>query len=173
MKRERIHTLVLSGLFAALTCVATLIIHIPTVTKGYVNLGDCIVNISAWVLGPAYAAASAGIGSALADIISGYAVYAPATLVIKALMAVTAYIVYAAVKKRTKSAAACISGAIAAELVMCGGYFLFEGLLYHSFAAAALGITGNLMQGLIGTVSSVFLYETIAKHIPFKSGLSR
>lgn len=48
--------------------------------QGYVNLGDCAVLMSAWVLGPLYGGAAAGIGSALADLLSGYAHYVPAPL---------------------------------------------------------------------------------------------
>lgn len=45
--------------------------------QGYVNLGDCAVLISAWMLGPLYGGAAAGIGSALADLLSGYAHLCP------------------------------------------------------------------------------------------------
>ena len=91
--KDKVKVLTLAALFTAMTTVATLLIQIPTPTKGYVNLGDSIVNIAAWVLGPVYGAAAAGIGSALADIISGYVVYAPATLVIKAAMAAVSFFV--------------------------------------------------------------------------------
>lgn len=169
MNSKQIRKTVLTGLFAALACVSTLIIHIPTVTKGYVNLGDCIVNISAWVLGPAYGAAASGIGSALADIISGYAVYAPATLVIKALMAAVSAVVFFAVRKRKRGAFACVAASLAAEVIMCLGYFAFEGVLYHSFAAAALGISANIAQGAMGMIASTALYEVLVKHIDIRA----
>ena len=76
---ENLKKLTLAGALAALTTVFTLLIQIPSPTKGYINLGDTVVNIAAWVLGPLYGGAAAGIGSALADLISGYTVYAPAT----------------------------------------------------------------------------------------------
>ncbi|MBO5104667.1 MAG: ECF transporter S component, partial [Ruminococcus sp.] len=91
---EKVHLLTLTGVLTALTTVATIVIQIPTPTKGYVNLGDVFVNISAWVLGGMYGAAAGGIGSALADIITGYAFYAPATLIIKALMAFACFKMY-------------------------------------------------------------------------------
>ena len=69
MNNKKLRMVTYTALFAALTCIATMIIRIPTPTKGYVNLGDCLVNISAWILGPAYGAAAAGIGSAFADIL--------------------------------------------------------------------------------------------------------
>ena len=49
-------------LLAALCCVATMIIKIPSPLKGYLNLGDCIVLVSGWLLAPGYALAAAGIG---------------------------------------------------------------------------------------------------------------
>ena len=90
MKQTKLRTLILAAMFAALTCVATMIIHIPSPIGGYFNLGDCMVLLSAFVLGPVWGTAAGGIGSALADVICGYFVYAPGTLVIKALMALAA-----------------------------------------------------------------------------------
>ena len=51
---------VFSAMFAALICVATMIIRIPTI-GGYLNLGDCVVLLSGWVLGPAFGFCAAGI----------------------------------------------------------------------------------------------------------------
>ena len=91
MKHQKLYHLVLAALFAALTYVATNIIRVPIpATDGYINLGDCVVLLGAFLLGPVYGAAAGGIGSALADILSGYAVFAPGTFVIKALIAVIA-----------------------------------------------------------------------------------
>ena len=75
--------IVLASLFAALTCVATMFIRIPSPVSGYLNLGDGFVLLSAFLLGPALGSVSAGIGSVLADLLSGYPMYAVGTLVIK------------------------------------------------------------------------------------------
>ena len=95
MKQTKLRTLILAAMFAALTCVATMIIHIPSPIGGYFNLGDCMVLLSAFVLGPVWGTAAGGIGSALADVICGYFIYAPGTLVIKALMALAAALRFA------------------------------------------------------------------------------
>ena len=86
----RTRALVMTALLAALACVATLVIRIPSPTGGYMNLGDTIVLLGAYLLGGAYGAAAGAVGPALADLISGYMVYVPATLVIKAVMALIA-----------------------------------------------------------------------------------
>ena len=90
MRASRWSRLVYTALFTALTTVATLVIQVPSPMSGYVNLGDAMVLLSAWILGPVYGTAAAGIGSMLADLLSGYAYYAPGTLVIKCLMAFVA-----------------------------------------------------------------------------------
>ena len=73
---EKTRKLVYAALFAALTCVMTMIVKIPVpATGGYVNLGDCVVLLAGWVLGPMYGGAAAGLGSMLADLVSGYPLY--------------------------------------------------------------------------------------------------
>ena len=84
MNDKKIRKLVLAALLAALVCVATMVVQIPSPMQGYVNLGDCFVLLSGWLLGPWYGFAAGGIGSMLADLFLGYAHYAPGTLVIKA-----------------------------------------------------------------------------------------
>ena len=73
-----------------------MLVQIPSPTNGYLNLGDAVVLLGAYLLGPAYGAAAGGVGPALADLLSGYAMYVPGTLVIKALMGLTAALLYRA-----------------------------------------------------------------------------
>ena len=73
MNDKKIRKLVLAALLAALVCVATMVVQIPSPMQGYVNLGDCFVLLSGWLLGPWYGFAAGGIGSMLADIFLGYA----------------------------------------------------------------------------------------------------
>ena len=87
MKQQNrtLQQLVLSAMFAALCWAATMLVQIPTVA-GYTNIGEGMCLLSGLVLGPWYGFFAAGIGSALADLISGYAYYVPATFVIKGLV---------------------------------------------------------------------------------------
>ena len=63
MNDKKIRKLVLAALLAALVCVATMVVQIPSPMQGYVNLGDCFVLLSGWLLGPWYGFAAGGIGS--------------------------------------------------------------------------------------------------------------
>lgn len=61
MNDKKIRKLVLAALLAALVCVATMVVQIPSPMQGYVNLGDCFVLLSGWLLGPWYGFAAGGI----------------------------------------------------------------------------------------------------------------
>lgn len=87
MTNQNIKKLVTAALLAAMTCVATMIIKIPTPTFGYIHPGDGFVLLCGVVLGPLPGALAAGIGSMFSDIFSGYVTWAPATFIIKALTA--------------------------------------------------------------------------------------
>ena len=80
--------IILAALFAALACVATMSIRIPTIgTGGYIHPGDAIVILCGVILGPVWGFLAAGIGSCMADLLGGYFVYVPITLIIKGLVA--------------------------------------------------------------------------------------
>jgi len=161
MKRNT-KNLVFAAMLAAVTCAATLVIHIPSPLHGYINLGDCFVLLSGWLLGPLYGFLAAGIGSALADLFLGYAVYAPVTFAVKGLVALTAYLLIKTfVKIKNKPVTYSLSGVIA-ELVMIGGYYVFEGFMY-GWKASLVNIPPNGIQAVAGIVCATLLVTVINK----------
>lgn len=161
--------LVTAALFAALTCVATMVIQIPTpVTSGYIHLGDGFVILSGIFLGPLYGALAAGIGSMLADLLTGYMAYAPITFVIKALAALAAGFIFQELSKKQKSFSLfpVLTGGIFAALIVAFGYFIAEAGVLGYGAAAAASIPHNLVQGAFGVVISAVLSHALVK-VPF------
>ena len=157
---DRTKLLVMTALFAALGYVATRVLMVPSPTGGYMNLGDTVVLLGAYLLGPVCGAVAGGIGPALADLLSGYAIYVPGTLVIKALMALTAALLYRALGKKNWALVVC--GA-AAEAIMVVGYCLFDGFLAGNLAAGLAGIPSNLMQAAFGLAASTLLALVLKK----------
>ena len=155
--------IIFSSMLAALTCVATMVIKIPSPLNGYINLGDCIVLLSGWLLSPVYGFFAAGLGSALADLFSGYAAYAPATFLIKGLMALIACGGVKLFQKRVDKQFSRIISGITAELFMIAGYWLFEGFLY-GFISSAVNIPANGLQGLAGLILGILLIHIFEKH---------
>lgn len=158
----RIKKLIYSALFTALCCGATMVIKFPTIMGGYVNAGDAVVLLGAFLLGPGWGALAAGLGSALADILSGYVIYAPATLVIKAAMALVAGGLLNSLGLRRPNPAALMAGAIG-ELIMVAGYFLY-GCFVLGFGLGALAdVPINLLQGAFGASAGATLFGALLK----------
>lgn len=122
----------MTALFAALACVATMSIRIPTPgTGGYIHPGDAIVILAGIILGPVYGMLAGGIGSALSDLIGGYFVYVPITLVIKGLVALVSGLIYQKMCRYGKNRyVAVILGGITDIVFVAGGYFICEFFLY-------------------------------------------
>ena len=150
--------LVTAALLAAMTCVATMGIKVPSPLNGYLNLGDCIVLLAGWMLSPALGFLSAGLGSALADVFSGYVTYAIPTFIIKGLMALIAFYGFKLLNKRLGDVLSRLISGISAEITMILGYYLFEGFLY-GFIPSAVNIPANAVQGVAGLVLGVLLIK--------------
>ena len=143
MKQQNrtLRQLVLSAMFAALCWAATMLVQIPTVA-GYTNIGEGMCLLSGLVLGPWYGFFAAGIGSALADLISGYAYYVPATFVIKGLVALVAALLLRPLLKKGRKLPfwqlALVE--LPSEVVMVAGDFGYEALIIGQGLAAAASI---------------------------------
>ena len=158
MRDANIKKLVLAALMAALTYVATSIVQIPSPMQGFVNLGDCIVLLSGWILGPWWGAAAGG--SMLVDLLGGYGHYAPGTLVIKGCMALVAALIVKAMKE---SKASYVISAVVSEVIMVAGYFGYASLLLGKGWGAAASIPGNLVQGAMGMVIGLVLLVVLKR----------
>lgn len=151
---SRTKMMVMTALFIALGYVASSVLMIPLPAGGYVNPGDAVVLLGAYLLKPAYGAVAAGLGPALADFLGGYGIYVPATLIIKSLMGLTAAVLYRVLGKRSWSLVVC---GIAAETIMVVGYCLYDGFLAGTMAAGLAGVPGNMVQAVFGITVSTML----------------
>ena len=161
MRNIKTLKLVQSALLAALCLLLTRVVTIPAPT-GYVNLGDCAVLLSAWILGPIWGGMAAGIGTMLADVLSGYVSYAPATFLIKFAMAVIAALIFRTLEQRQRLTAH-IVGTVSAEILMVAGYYIFESVCLGVGAAAAASVPANMVQGVAGAVSGVLGIGALSK----------
>lgn len=170
--------LVVAALMAAFTCVATMSIQIPTPTLGYIHPGDCLVLLCGIILGPVVGSLSAGIGSMFADILSGYAIYAIPTLVIKGVTALIAALVFQKLKQvwKTKQTFIFVIAGILAEINMVFGYFLnkiiqtmflagaYNGETFAAgLASATGGIFSNCIQGTAGIILGALLLPILSQ----------
>jgi uncharacterized membrane protein len=151
-----------SAITAAIVFVVTWTLRFPvpvaSISGAYVNAGDVVIFISAYLFGGPMAAVSAAIGSALADTAAGAAVYVPATFLIKGLMGLCCGFL-SAKKQFPMYAVSCVIGGA----IMTVGYALYEFAIFGmTYAAASLPF--NLVQWAGSTVIAIVLYP-IAKRL--------
>ena len=151
MKYSKIHCMTLTALFAALIYLLTAYLHIPS-ANGYTHIGDAFIYLAGALLPPGYAAAAGAIGAALADLLTGYAFWAPGSIIIKTLTALFF--------TSTASKILCTRNLVALipSFVLCvGGYYLYEALLIQNFVSPLAGIPGYCIQVLASAVVYLLL----------------
>lgn len=158
MKRNRkLFQLIYAAVFAALIFVVTAIIPpLPIGTLGYAHLGDGLIFIAAALLDAPYAIFAAVLGGSLSDLLSPYGSYAmwlPATIIIKGLTALA----FTSKKRRM----ICVRNIVALFIstVLCsGGYYLYEAVVIaKNFASPLISIPFNLMQSVVGAVLFIII----------------
>lgn len=118
---QKLRRITASGIFAALIYVFTAYLHIPT-GAGYTHAGDGIIFLAACILPTPYAAAAGAVGGALADGLSGFPVWIPATIIIKAVTSL-----FFSSKGEKIITFRNILGIIPSGIVCIVGYSLYEG----------------------------------------------
>ena len=151
--------IVLTAMMTALCAVATYAIAFPFPSgMGYFNLGDVIVLLAGWLLGPLYGALAAGLGSMLADLFLGFTAYMPATFLIKGCVACVGWCLYALTKRMVKKEGLDflprLLAGVCAEVIMVAGYLFFEGVVLGLGAGAFATVLGNAVQALCGCVGA-------------------
>lgn len=155
---QSIRRLTTAGVLAAAIILLTTLVSIPMPGGlGYINLGDVGVLLAGMLLGGGWGALCAGAASALSDVLLGYTVYAPATFIIKGLVALVAGILFAKTQKKIRYAALYL-----AALIVPIGYFLYELLLYGA-ASAIPNILFNTLQCMTGAVVATILGVMLLK----------
>jgi uncharacterized membrane protein len=149
-RKKTLRLIAFCGITAAFVFLGTQL-RIPTAI-GYINLGDAVILIASYVIGPA-AFFPAAIGSAIADLIAGYPMYILPTFVIKGLMGLAAGLILKHPEHRPHLVKRLLAG-VAAEIIMVIGYFAVEVFLYD-VAAAAASIPFNLIQAAAALVIAV------------------
>ena len=154
MKKQKIRLMCLSGVFATLVFVVTAYLHIPTY-NGYVHVGDGFIFLAACLLPLPYSVFVGAIGAMLADLLTGFAIWAPGSMVIKALVA----LLFSSKGKKILTLRNTLM-LIPAAVISIAGYYFYEVLITGSFLASLSGIPGSTIQAV--TSSLVFVAAAIA-----------
>ncbi len=156
-----IRLIAVTALMAAWIFVLTRVVQVPTPAKGYIHLGDAGVIFSALAFGPEVAAIAGSVGTAAADVTSGYPQWAIFSLVVHGLQG---YVVGIIVRHETEILTLLLA-TFASLLIVVVGYF-FAGVVLMGIAAAVLEVVPNAIQAVSGGVIGIPLYIAVARAYP-------
>lgn len=160
-QKNKILNLCETGLFIAIVFIGVFIIKIPG-PFGYAHIGDSMIFLSVLMLGGKRGAVAGGIGAALADIVSGYTIWAVPTLICKALMAL---VMGSFIKHHIfgmKGRVLWIIAALAGGLTQGVGYVIFWYFLFGK-AAAISAVPGLTFQAVAGIIIAFVISEALQK----------
>ncbi len=160
--------LCLNGLFIAIVCLCTMIIRIPVpATNGYIHIGDSVIIIISVFFGRKYGAAAGGIGSALADLFSGYPHWMLFTLIIKGIMG---FIIgsFADISKSGVLSFRNLSAPAVGIIWMVIGYILGGAVLEGSLLVSLSSVPSNIIQGAGGLIIYIIIGCALEKADFFK-----
>ena len=146
MKKNKINLMCMSSVFTALVFVVTAYLHIPT-NNGYIHVGDGLIYLAACLFPLPYAMAVGAVGALLADCLTGFAVWAPGSVVIKALL-----VLFFSRKEDKTVNLRNIIALFPAAILNIGGYYLYEALIYGNFVSPLSGIPASITQSLASSV---------------------
>ena len=146
MKNDKVKLMCLSGIFTALVFVFTAYLHIPSHT-GYTHVGDGFIYLAACMLPLPYAAFVGAAGALLADVLTGYAIWAPGSVIIKTV----AVLFFSRAGKKIITGRNLLA-LIPAWAVCIGGYYLYESLITWNFVAPLAGIPGYITQSVLSSL---------------------
>ena len=157
MKRNTVRLMCIAGVLTSLVFVVTAYLHIPT-NNGYVHVGDGLIYLSACLMPWPYALFIGAAGAFLADCLTGYAIWAPGSVVIKAMTV----LLFSSKSKKIMSLRNIL--AILPAIVVCaGGYYLYEALIYRNFIAPLAGIPASFTQSVASSILFALLGFSIDK----------
>lgn len=152
MKNINVKSITICGLSIALVCLTTMFIQIP-IPLGYMHLGNSCILLCSIFFGRKNGLLAGGIGSALADLLTGFVIWAIPTLIIKSIMGwVVASIARDEEGHFKLNSSRTIIASITAMIIMVGGYFIGGSILYGNIVAGAAQIPGLALEGIIGII---------------------
>lgn len=159
------------AVLTAVVVVFTMIVRIPT-AKGYINLCDVAICFIAFTFGPWSAFIAAGLGTALADLFSGYAQWAPISFVVHGLEGLLVALIVRQKNSITIPFITKILAGIVCMATVSLGYFALSAIFISGVSVAAAEIPWNLVQSGVGVVLGLTLSAAVKRAYPPVSSLA-
>ena len=169
--RKKTFNLILTAMLIALVFVATLLLNIKlpiTANGGLVHLGTAMLFIASILFGPKKAALAGAVGMGLFDLVMGWTLWAPFTIVARGLQGYIVGKIAWSNGRNGTSVAFNLLATIISIPVMLAVYYLCEGVLYSNWIAPVASIPGNIVQNVVGILVAIPVCIALKKVSFFK-----
>ena len=159
--------LVETALLTTLVFVATAFINIrlPILSRGgLVHLGNVILFAAAILFGKKKGAIAGAVGMAIFDLSSGWALWAPFTLVVRGIMGYIVGTIAYSNNKNGDNFLINILAVFVSGIWMIIGYYITEVILYGNLLAPVASIPGNITQLVVGLVLGLPLAKILKRY---------
>lgn len=160
-----IKSMTICAMSIAIVYVATAFINIRLPIQangGLIHLGNVALFVAAVLFGKKTGMIAGGIGMGLFDLLSGWVLWAPFTLVIVGFMGFTV----GKVTEKKKSIGWILLGFALALVIKIVGYYIAEVIIYDNWIAPVSSIPGNIVQIVVGAVIALPIIEAMKRILP-------
>jgi uncharacterized membrane protein len=163
--------LIITAMLIALVFVSTFFLNIKlpiAANGGLVHLGTAMLFIASILFGPKKAALAGAIGMGLFDIVGGWTLWAPITIVARGLQGYIVGKIAWSKGRNGTSIALNVIATIVSIPFMIAVYYIGEGILYGNWIAPLASIPGDLVQNILGIIVAVPVCVALKKVPYFK-----
>ena len=157
---SRVKSLAITAICLVLVYVFTAVVNIRlpfAPNGGLVHLGNVPLIVAAILFGKRTGMIAGGIGMGLFDLLSGWTLWAPFTLVIVGCMG----FVVGAITEKRKNMGFIILALIAACAIKIVGYYFAEVVIYGNWVVPFTSIPGNLIQIGVAAVITLIIIKPL------------
>lgn len=149
--RNKIKLICITGIFTAIVYIFTAYLHIPSHT-GYTHVGDGFIYLTASLLPLPYAVFTGAVGALLADCFTGFAIWAPASIIIKTLT-----VLFFTSKSKKIISVRNIIALLPSALLCIGGYYIYEAIITGNLITPLSGVLGYITQSVFSSILYIAL----------------
>ncbi|WP_085992860.1 ECF transporter S component [Oceanobacillus senegalensis] len=155
---QKTFDLILTSMLIALVFVSTVFLNIRlpiAANGGLVHLGTAMLFIASILFGPKKGALAGAIGMGLFDLIGGWVLWTPITIVSRGLQGyIVGKIAWSSGRKGTSIAFNLIATIISIPF-MVAVYYIGESILYGNWIMPLASIPGDLVQNILGIIIAI------------------
>ena len=167
--RFKTKDMVETALLTALVFVATSFINIPLpgASGGLMHLGTVMLVIVSLVFGKEKCAIAGAVGMAIFDLSSPYALWAPFTFVIRGVMGYVLGAISYSNNKNGENIILNIFALIVSGILMIGGYYISEVILYGNWFAPMASIPGDITQIVMALIIGIPMAKILKRYMKY------